>query len=407
MGHVLRSSRSLLFLMVVMITLIEKSLSFNVTTTNEPPQVTQPTHRIRFEGMDHGFKDKSAAGEALKAVLKGLLGHPITIEQNDDQTITWYSDKLAMPAEPGDCPESDIRHLLSQIKRPDAEEITRELKMHLTENFSYPKVVSLEWAGVCADNNQAPGGDTLSPVRARQLDSSSSTQTTTITTLTMSDINSEVDAEQVSVNTTPSPEPPVTQTEEPLIPPSLDQYMSKEDETNDETAPTTTETTVDPTEPESEDPFFASDLFSIFGTDGDNTTTTSRITTTTTPDTTTISSQTKEPVGVPASDGPLPTVEENMEKGSFLQTEMTLGFDVSKKDTFTVSSTLSDETPTAAPSTTNAPDAQLPEEAAQEGKYQAGKYVGLGLAFGIFVAFLLLSRSYTKGTYEVHRETHT
>lgn len=111
---------------------------------------TEPkNHVIQFIGLRHDFKDIKLAEKYLENALSTLLdGHEITIDSMTDKSTSWHSDNITNQADSSFCPENEIRQLLSQLKDSDGLP-TRGLKSHMTELFTKPTGISVDWIGPC------------------------------------------------------------------------------------------------------------------------------------------------------------------------------------------------------------------------------------------------------------------
>lgn len=321
------------------------------------------------------------AKEHLKKNLKSITGHDVTIDSLDENSATWHSDEIdAMP----DCPEIEIRNLVSKLRR-SRKEFTRDFKMYITERFSTrPEYVQIDWKGPCENI-----------ARKRSQDDE----------IGEYDIIISTPSSQVEAVNTPEPTIPPTTTDPPTVtysPSTAAISTTSATETSSEFSINLTE----PLEPLNSTFDFPPIDVSLFGdkpqvlatsTEEPTTTTTTTTTSTTTAaPTTTTTSTTTTTTALPTSTTALPTT-------------------VAQDIDITASPTTTEAVITTAmnPSTTTTPlpsESQFGSESAERGDFSDsgphyGKYIGLSVAFLIFVAYLVCCRAYKRqGMYELHNE---
>lgn len=360
-------------------------------------------HQIKFDGMRNGYSNLTLAEQALRDNLRGLTGHDIVIDYIDDNGATWHSETISKMSA---CPEREIRQLFSMIKS-DPLEYTRKFKMFITELFEFPKSASIEWLGPCGSVDRKRS-DPIEPGRiqdgSNMNDSATIMTTVTAETSTSASIlTKQVDDEvtttttSTTTRTTTTVEPiePTTTTDPPITPPAPEIATTEEPVSS-----TVTSSTLTPLE--TMGPLSVIDPETV-----DNITTT---TTTTTVEpiesTTTTDPPITTPITLPAleiatTDGPVSSTPTS----STLTPLDTMGplsaIDSETVDNITTTTTTTDTTTTGSNSETTIATAQSTDSS--EPAY--GKFIGLSLAFAIFVAYLVCSRSYSRhGMYELHNE---
>lgn len=105
----------------------------------------QRNHVIKFIGMRHEYEGNPARAKlALVSNLRLLTSYRnITIDEISDKSTSWSVDEIN--AIPG-CPEKEISHLMSLINKDG--QYTRLFKMAM-EDFDRPRGVQLEGLGPC------------------------------------------------------------------------------------------------------------------------------------------------------------------------------------------------------------------------------------------------------------------
>lgn len=336
-------------------------------------------HAIKFIGLKSEFKSLEEAKSLLARYLKDITKHEITVDSLIDDTAIWHSDTInSLP----DCPDREIRNLVKNIRKHDMS-YTREFKMGMTENFSMPTSVQVDYLGPCENIGRKRSQPDLAPP--------------TLPPIAVTAPNFETTTEEVRLpNIETTTEVVVTTTEESLtdeaastpaadderwfdfspIPSSTTMVTSLEEST---TMPSATEGA-------------ANAGRALMGPPSFETTTT-----TTSPsivETTTLVSTTIEPTTVDS----VPV--ESTTLGS-TTTEPALAETTTLVST-TVQPTTTVESATVAQTTQTIDDGSA--LVVEEHPYY-GKYIGLAAGFLIFVAYLVCTRAYKRhGMYELHNE---
>lgn len=312
--------------------------------------------------MRNGYQNLTAAAEALKFNLRRITGgHDITIDSMDEHGATWHSDNISAKLE--GCPEEDIKQLLATIKIADTEDYTRRFKMYLTEHFSFPKVVTVEWLGPC-----------LSASRKRsqpELVTSTSVEQPSTTEITTDSLIPSTTTEPPTTTTTSASEITTVKdsfVNEPLtLSPTFDSFpdfFSTEMPETTTSPPTTT----------------------IATTVAETQATTTMIPITTTTITVTELPSTRPPeIAEQPSSSPVDSTEtlSTTEPQSTTSTETMTTMEIELESL-----------------SIDANEVKSPQLANTEPHY--GKYIGLTAGFLIFVAYLICSRSYKRhGMYEL------
>lgn len=370
-------------------------------------------HIIKFFGLKHGYNNQQEAIGNLLNNLKKITGsNNITIDQMDPDLTTWHSDDVSvMP----DCPELEIKVLLAKIKSPRVNDYTRQFKMDMGENFVKPDSVEFEWIGPCGSRSQ----------KRNEISG-------------FSEFNAKKDATIAVVSSTPEPTAPTTTTEMSISPvesmtttdspstttmigldvssssSSTDQLnstggyslISDSSELDNETDPTLLNNTN--SSPDFGDGLnFTSISLTLPTIPAVNLTdiaftTSAQPITTTTPTTTT----TKTPTTTSSATIVSATANENLLFVDTSSTVVTSPEEMTNKDSGIISTTTSllpsDDGTTKSPIMSEAELKAIKEDE----KPHYGKYIGLTMAFLIFVAYLVCTRALRKqGMYELAQTT--
>lgn len=322
-------------------------------------------HIIVFDGLANEFPDQKVASQELEKILKGLLNQTIVIHDINREGASWFSRDLASVKE---CPENEVYRMLDEINRQDANDYTRQFKMHLTEAFVPPKKVSVNWFGPCQNL-----------ISKRTL--VNNVQTTTLTPSLLNTAETQTTTqppELIAPQTTP--DPPFT-TPKPDEDDEITTVAEDQDATTDETI--TIGSSQRGLEEILNDDFFSSSTTTSTTTQPPTTTTTTNFPTFTEASTSTTSESTTE---LPPPESTTTTLLTTTSPTTILPP--------------IDSSAMEQSTTTTPPTPTTSPDSNSAESPATESLY--GKYLGFGLAFGVFLAYLIFSRSYARqGLYHV------
>lgn len=307
--------------------------------------------------------------------------------------VVWHSDTVSALA---GCPKQEIRDLYATIKSSN-DEYTRLFKMEMTENFELPSAVVIEWLGECAnegrkrsqfDNSLGVAGTT--PVIENTSDSRSS-ETTEVAT--------EPSAPTTTIDP-PSTKPQMEVEEGTTIVPvtSLNPSNTEKDDLESYNGYSTVNNefilNYESTTQSAETTTVAKNFeFSEIGVEGEQETTSPSSSSPTTnkmtePDTfDSLFIQNNTIPDTITSMSPLEQEEERKE--------------VETTTTLTTQASVDITTLSALPEESNVKR----EDDVDDGGPHYGKYIGLGAAFLIFVAYLVCSRSYKRqGMYELHNE---
>lgn len=367
---------------------------------------SKPTtnHVIKFIGMGNGYNSTSIASEALASNLKAVTNSAgITIDSLDENGASWYNDELGYIKDR--CPEAEIRSLVETILNSSSTEYTRKFKMYITEHFTMPKTVSIDWLGVC---------ENVVRKRSQIEPAASSTSTASSESVEIEPLTTE-------------PEAPTTTTEVPLTTPSATETTLNSTIKDDSDDLSATELEFDSdlsnmsliSSLDSSFPSFGSSELSNLAIETTTllatTTTTDKVEATMTTTTTTSSPSTVEMVTSTDSTTTTALTETLTDQTNAAETTSTETIviedspgPVDREEVSTTGTNIITDEPElsssrqALPYTTMDPGSLISTSGSPSEEAAFGKYIGLTAGFLIFVAYLICSRAYRRqGMYEL------
>lgn len=355
-------------------------------------------HVIKFIGMSNGYQNTTAASEALASNLRVITNSSsITIDSLDELGASWHSDELGSKTD--FCPEGEIIRLLDTIKPANSSEYTRKFKMDLTEHFTVPKDVAIDWFGPCENL-----GRKRSQVGFGRDGSTASSES--------------IEIETVSVE----PEAPSTTiTEAQSTTPSVTELISEETTTTGENEETTTSTSLE-FDTDADLAAFTTGFTTTINKASVTTMTTTTATSSGTLGTMTTTTTTTAPIAdnresstpidiTTTSTTEVTEAEPSTEPISSIKSTIVVEDPSEPVDLEEVSTTGTDiitdgpdlsSNRQASPYTTMEPSSMLTTSGSPSDGAAFGKYIGLTAGFLIFVAYLICSRACRRqGMYEL------
>lgn len=145
----------------------EEQKPTELSSTRPSTQTLPETHRIKFIGTNHELDNESDAHSSFQTMIMNVTKHPIKIdvlerynnegdfEEQPPQYAQFrfeLNDEMLELVKKDDCPREQINELFKKLINEDGRP-ARQLKLKWADLIGSPKKITIEWLGLCADNN--------------------------------------------------------------------------------------------------------------------------------------------------------------------------------------------------------------------------------------------------------------